>query len=99
MSTQLLVLTCLGATVVQQVKSDQWTKVMLTDAAKNGAVCLGNHSNDVKSTLTRSLSDGTPGGFYYRQGSVNKWIVFHQVGREVRVGGARFWVGVTLLHK
>lgn len=24
--------------------------------------------------------DGSPGGFYYRAGKVNKWLVFHQGG-------------------
>jgi len=42
----------------------QWQKILLTDAAEKGAVCL----------------DGSPGGFYYRKGSVNNWIVFHQGG-------------------
>ena len=43
---------------------EKWQKILLTDAAKSGAVCL----------------DGSPGGFYLRRGSANKWIVFHQGG-------------------
>jgi hypothetical protein len=43
---------------------DDWQKVLLTDAATKGAVCL----------------DGSPGGFYYKKGSTDKWIVFHQGG-------------------
>ena len=47
---------------------DVWSKILLTDAAANNkAVCL----------------DGSPGGFYYREGSgdnVDNWIVFAQGG-------------------
>jgi hypothetical protein len=42
----------------------QWQKILLTDAAQKGAVCL----------------DGSPGGFYFRKGTTNNWIVFHQGG-------------------
>jgi len=44
----------------------EWTKVLMTEGASRGAVCL----------------DGSPGGFFFRKGSgkgANKWIVFHQV--------------------
>jgi len=41
-----------------------FTKFLLTDAAKTGAVCL----------------DGSPGGGYIRKGDPKKWIVFHQGG-------------------
>ena len=43
---------------------EKWQKILMTDAAKSGAVCL----------------DGSPGGFYLRRGSANKWIVFHEGG-------------------
>jgi hypothetical protein len=39
-------------------------KFLLTDAVKDGAVCL----------------DGSPGGGYIRKGDPNKWIIFHQGG-------------------
>jgi hypothetical protein len=45
--------------------ASKWSLVMLTDAAKTGAVCL----------------DGSPGGYYIRPGLPNnsRWVVFHQV--------------------
>mmetsp|Transcript_55505 Transcript_55505/g.130988 ORF Transcript_55505/g.130988 Transcript_55505/m.130988 type:complete len:373 (+) Transcript_55505:1-1119(+) len=49
---------------LKSFSSTSWTKVLLTDAAKNGAVCL----------------DGSPGGFYIRRGDPTKWVVFHQGG-------------------
>eukprot|EP00040_Diaphanoeca_grandis_P029080 m.169321 g.169321 ORF g.169321 m.169321 type:complete len:408 (+) comp31561_c0_seq1:229-1452(+) len=50
--------------------SGVWNKVLLTDAAKQGAVCL----------------DGSPGGYYIRQPIVaptsakNPWMIFHEGG-------------------
>ena len=42
--------------------SEPWQKVLLLDAAKQGAVCL----------------DGSPGGYFIRRGDPAKWIVFQQ---------------------
>lgn len=55
-----------GVTVTSDPsESTTWTKVMMTAAAADGAVCL----------------DGSPGGFYFRKGSSNdKWLMFHQGG-------------------
>eukprot|EP00051_Salpingoeca_urceolata_P029069 m.488857 g.488857 ORF g.488857 m.488857 type:complete len:384 (+) comp26156_c0_seq1:66-1217(+) len=55
-----------GCTVCHAADGN-WTKVLLTDAATQGAVCL----------------DGSPGGYYIRHGvgaNADKWIVFHQGG-------------------
>ena len=65
-----------------------WEKVLLTDAAKTGAVCL----------------DGTPGGYYISRGAdPTKWIVFHQGGgwcsslencaarAGTKLGSSSFW--------
>ena len=41
-----------------------WAKVLLTNAAARGAVCL----------------DGTPGGYYIRRGDPARWLIFHQGG-------------------
>lgn len=45
-----------------------WTRVLLADAAKKGAVCL----------------DGSPGGYYIRRPLVKtskeQWVVFHEGG-------------------
>jgi hypothetical protein len=42
-----------------------WEKVLLTEAAKTGAVCL----------------DGGPGGYYISEGAqADKWVIFHQGG-------------------
>ena len=46
--------------------ASKWELVLLTDAAKTGAVCL----------------DGSPGGYQIRRGKPgnNRWVVFHQGG-------------------
>lgn len=41
-----------------------WERVMLTDAAKHGAVCL----------------DGSPGGYFLKRGDPQRWILFMQGG-------------------
>ena len=57
--------TLLFASSVLASSHAEWQKVMLTDAAaKAGAVCL----------------DGSPGGYFIREGDPKKWIVFQQGG-------------------
>eukprot|EP00756_Hemistasia_phaeocysticola_P003666 Hpha_TRINITY_DN1236_c0_g1::TRINITY_DN1236_c0_g1_i1::g.44821::m.44821/K19882/NOTUM; O-palmitoleoyl-L-serine hydrolase len=46
------------------VAPNVWTKHILTDYVGRGARCL----------------DGSPGGYYLREGDPSKWIVFHQGG-------------------